>query len=137
MKRTWSAILLSLALAACESPTSWSEALVIEPSAAQTDADSATVAGATGGIVVHGVYLASGAGYALRAWYDVAGAGVRLYVSGQLPASGGTRPALTGEGYRITIPMPAGTYTVRVVHREHDGTNAREVAATEVTVGPN
>jgi uncharacterized protein (DUF2141 family) len=139
MKRTWSAILLCLAVAACESPSAWSEELVIESRSAQTAADSATVEGATGGVVVHGVYRAPAANYTLRAYYDLSGDEVTLNVGGYPPASGITLPAIEGMGYRITIPLDAGTYTVRVMHHDQ-GTgdpNARNVAATNVVVGRN
>lgn len=137
MKRIWPAVLLSLALAACESPTSWGRELVIEHELTQETADSATVQGAAGGMVVQGVYRAPGTGYALRAWYDFVGAEVTVYVEGRLPADGGTRPALTGTGYRISIPFPPGTYTVRVVHRDDGAPAPREVATAEVTIAYN
>ena len=139
MKRTWSAILLCLAFAACESPSAWSEELVIESRAAQTVADSATVEGATGGVVVHGVYRAPSTGFTLRAYYDLTGNDVTLNVGGYPPVSGGTHPAINGQGYRISIPLPAGTYNVRVMHHDQ-GTgdpNARNVTLTNVVVGRN
>jgi hypothetical protein len=139
MKRIWSAVLLSLALAACESPTSWGKDLVIEPRPAQTAADSATVEGASGGMVVHGVYRTPGTGYTLRAWYDFVGDEVTVHVEGNPPADGGVRPASTGSGYRISIPFASGTYTVRVVHQDQGDGNPspRDVATAEITITYN
>lgn len=137
MKRIWSAVLFSLALAACESPTSWGKDLVIESEPTQVNADSATVQGAAGGMVVQGVYLAPGAGYTLRAWYDFVGPEVTVYVEARQPADGGTRPALTGTGYRISIPFPPGTYAVRVVHRDDGAPAPRKVATAAITIGYN
>ena len=139
MKRIWSAVLLSLALAACESPTSWGKDLVIETRPTQTAADSARVEGAAGGMVVDGVYRAPGTGYTLRAWYDFAGGDVTVHVEGHAPADGGTHPAITGSGYRISIPFAPGTYTVRVVHQDKGGgdPSPRDVATAEVTIAYN
>jgi hypothetical protein len=139
MKRTWSAMLLCLAFAACESPSAWSEELVIESRSAQTTADSATVEGATGGVLVHGVYRAPAANYTLRAYYDLSGDEVTLMLGGYPPASGVTLPAIEGMGYRISIPLDAGTYTVRVVHHDQGTGNpdSRDVAAADVVVGRN
>lgn len=139
MKQPWSAILLSLALAACGSPTSWSEELVIESSPAQATADAATVEGATGGLVVSGVYQAPGTGYTLRAYYNVLGDEVTLNVGGYGLGAGATRGAATGQGYRISIPVSAGTYRVRVTHHDQDGgdANSRQVASAEVVVRRN
>jgi hypothetical protein len=139
MNRTWSALLLSLALAACESPTAWNDDLVIESQAAQTTEDSATVQGATGGAVVQGVYRAPGSGYTLRAYYQFSGAEVTLFVGGYPPADGGSRDVIIGHGYRIALPLSAGTYTVRVVHHDQGigGPNSRDVASAEVTVARN
>lgn len=137
MKRIGSAVLLSLVLTACESPTSWGKELVLETRDTQATADSATVEGAAGGMVVHGVYGAPGAGYTLRAWYDFAGDEVTVYVDGNPPADGGTRPAITGHGYRISIPFSAGTYTVHVVHRADGILAPREVATAAITIGYN
>lgn len=135
MKPTWSAVLLGLALAACESPTSWSSGLVMEHEPTQATADSATVRGAAGGMVVQGVYRAPGTGYTLRAWYGFAGTEVTVHVEGRHPADGGAGPAVTGTGYRVGIPFSPGTYTVRVVHQD-DGA-PREVATAEVVIRHN
>ncbi len=137
MKRTWLAVLLALALAACESPTSWGKDLVIESEQTQVNADSATVQGAAGGMVVQGVYRAPGTGYTLRAWYDFVGPEVTVYVEARQPADGGTRPAIAGTGYRISIPFPPGTYRVRVMHRDEGAPAPREVATAAVTIGVN
>ncbi|HYW11755.1 MAG TPA: hypothetical protein VE871_07345 [Longimicrobium sp.] len=137
MKRIWPAVLLSLALAACESPTSWGKELVIESQPVLAAADSATVQGAAGGMVVHGVYRAPGTGYTLRAWYDFVGDAVTVYVEGRLPADGATREALTGTGYRISIPFSPGSYTVRVMHRDDGAPAPREVATAAITIGYN
>lgn len=136
MRRTWSAALVALALAACENPVEWDGDVVLERRALQTTADSATVVGARQGIEVQGVYRAPGTGYALRAWSEASAGTLTVYVEGTLP-SGGTHPATTGLGYRVTIGRPAGTYTVRVVHQDQGSgnPNPREVATARVTVG--
>lgn len=139
MRRTWSAVLLlSFALAACGSPVAWGADLVLERREAQSAEDSAAVRGAQGGIVVDGVYRAPSTGFALRAYYDVSGGDVTVYVSGY-PPEGGTLPAVTGLGYHITFGLPAGTYDVTVRHEDQDAGNPapRDVATAEVTVGHN
>lgn len=139
MRRTWSAVLLSLALAACESPTAWNDDVVIEFQVAQTTADSAAVEGAAGGAVVRGVYRAPAFGYTLRAYYQVSGNEVTLNVGGYPPTTGGTAPGVTGMGYRITLPLEAGTYTVHVIHHDQGigEPNPRVVATAEVTATRN
>jgi hypothetical protein len=139
MNRTWSAVLLSLALAACGSPTAWNDDVVIESQAAQSVEDAADVQGATGGVAVHGVYRAPGSGYTQRAYYQRSDNDVTLYVGGYPPADGGSHATITGHAYDLSIPLPAGTYTVRVVHHDQ-GTgdpNSRDVATAEATVTRN
>lgn len=136
MTRTWSAILLTLALGGCGSPTEWSEDLVIESRATESAADSATVEGATGGIVVQGVYRAPSSGYTLRAYYHLSGREVVLNVGGY-PPTDVSLPAFTGKGYRISIPLDAGSYRVRVTHHDQ-GTgeaNSRQVTVADATAG--
>ncbi len=140
MNRIWSAVLaLPLAVAACDSPTAWDDDVVIEFQVAQTAEDSATVQGAAGGAVVRGVYRAPAFGYTLRAYYQVSGSEVTLNVGGYPPSAGGSAPAVTGMGYRLTIPLQAGTYTVRVVHHDQGpgDANARQVATAQVTATRN
>lgn len=135
MKRTWSAVLLALALAACESPTAWSDDLVIESQDTEIATDSATVQGAAGGVVVHGVYRAPSPAYTLRAYYQVSGEVVTLNVGGYPPATGGSPAVITGIGYRLAVPLEAGTYTLHVIHHDQ-GTgnpNPRVVATAAVT----
>lgn len=139
MRRTWSAVVLSLTLAACGSPTAWSDDLVIESQAAQTAEDSATVQGAVGGVVVHGVYRAPGSGYTLRAYYVVSDGEVVVNVGGYPPVTGGSHAVITGIGYRLSIPLEAGTYTVRVAYHDQGtaDSNSRPAATAEVTATRN
>lgn len=135
MKRIWPVMLFS-ALAACEPPAAAREEMTIESRSAQTTADSATVSASADGIAVEGVYRAPGTAYRLRAEYDRSGDGVTVIVRGYLPANGATHPAITGIGYRIVAPVPAGTYTVRVVHHDQGSgnPNPRDVTTAPVTV---
>ena len=137
MGRIWSAALLSLALAACDSPTMWSDDLVIEIQAAQDTEEAAAVMVASGGVVVRGVYLAPASGYRLAAYYQVTGDEVALFVDGHPPEPGDAPGGISGHAYRLSIPLDRGTYTVRVVHRDEDGggVRRREVGSAEVTVG--
>ena len=140
MRRTWSAVLLlPLAFAACESPTAWNDDVVIEFQVAQTADDFATVQGAVGGVVVHGVYRAPGSGYTLRAYYVVSDGEVAVNVGGYPPVTGGSHAVITGIGYRLSIPLEAGTYTVRVAYHDQGTTdsNSRPAASAEVTATRN
>jgi hypothetical protein len=50
-----------------------------------------------------------------------------------------THPAINGQGYRISVPLPAGMYNVRVMHHDQ-GTgdpNVRNVTITSVVAGRN
>jgi hypothetical protein len=134
MKRTWWVAPLLALLAACESPTAWRADVEIESEAVEDVADVAAVEGATGSIGVSGVYRIPSPGYTLQAYYQRAGRYMTLYV-GANPPTGPNLAVISAKTYRVTIPVPAGTYAVRVVHRDHGSRNrSREVANDEVTV---
>jgi hypothetical protein len=134
MNRTRSMILLLALLAACDSPTAWNADVAIESEAVDDVADVAAVEGATGGIVVNGVYRIPSPGYTLRAYYQRSGGDVTLYVKAG-PPTGPDFAVISARTYRVTLPVPAGTYSVTVVHRDQaSNAESREVASGEVTV---
>lgn len=134
MRRIWS-VLLPLSLMACtESPTSLRDDLVLEVQQAAAEQESATVEGAQGGVVVSGVYVAPTSGYTLRAAYHAGRDGdVTLFVSGFPPDA--AFGVVTAQGYRVSIPLPAGAHSVSVVHFDQRGDGpSRNVATGQVTV---
>jgi hypothetical protein len=138
MKRIWSVVVPLALLAACERPPTWGSDVVVQSQEAATDEESAGVEGATGGIVVNGIYQAPSPGYTLRAYYQRTGDEVKLVVNAH-PPQGPDFAVITGKSYRVSIPVPAGTYSVRVVH-EDEGTGdpgSRTVTRQRVTVSRN
>lgn len=135
MKRIWSVVVPLALLAACERPPTWGSDVVVQSQEAATDEETAWVEGATGGVVVNGVYQAPSPGYRLGAYYQRTGGEVKLVVNAH-PPQGPDFAVVTGKSYRLTIPLPAGRYTVRVVHEDEatDGPGARTVARQQVTV---
>jgi hypothetical protein len=134
MRRIWS-VLLPLSLMACtENPAALRDELVLEVQQAAADQESAVVEGAQGGVVVSGVYVAPTSGYTLRAAYHAGRDGdVTLFVSGFPPDAG--FGVVSGHAYRVSIPLPAGSHTVRVVHYDQRSEGpSRNVATGQVTV---
>lgn len=131
MRRTWF-VLLCLALIACSNdPTGPGAPLALQVEDAQTTVESAVVESARGAAVVRGVYVAPNSGYTLRAEYTRDGDGVTLSIQGVAP--GASFAVISGHEYRATLPLPAGTHTVRVIHETANGLRY-QVARQQVTV---
>ena len=133
MRRPWF-VLLSLVLAACsESPTGLQRDVAIQVEEAESSTESATVEGAPGAVVVRGVYTAPTSGYTLRAsYFDGDDGHVVVHVHGKAPDA--AFHVITGHAYRVTVPLPAGTHTVHVMHDDDREAGVREVAVQQVTV---
>lgn len=133
MRRPWF-VLLSLVLAACsESPTELLRDVSIQVEDAETATESAAVESVEGGVVVRGVYTAPTSGYTLRAsYFDGDDGHVVVHVHGKSPGS--AFHVISGHAYRVTVPLPAGTHTVRVMHDDDREAGIREVTVQQVTV---
>ncbi|HEX2207042.1 MAG TPA: hypothetical protein VHG93_05120 [Longimicrobium sp.] len=132
--RRFSLVLVSLALAACsDDPAGPGDELTLKVEQAEVVRETAAVEGAAGAVVVQGTYVAPSSGYTLRADYRVTSGGVIVSITGVPPGIG--FHVISGLDYRATVPLPAGTHTVRVIHGEADRDATRHlVARQQVTV---
>lgn len=134
MRRIWSVLVLAT-LAACSDPAGPAHELALQLEEAQSIQETADVEAQPGAVVVRGVYVAPSSGYTLRADYRLTrGGGVIVTISGVAPAAG--LAVISRLGYRATVPLPAGTHTVRVMHRDPGlaSGDRRLVATQQVTV---